>query len=123
MDLAAMIEDYGIGVMATANREGQVNTAVYARPHVIDGTTLVWGMTGGRTYRNLVENPRASFLLRQSGAGFRGARLGLELLRFEETGEMLELVRRRTEDVVGPQAARAVTHVAWFKILETRPLI
>ncbi|TLM65769.1 MAG: pyridoxamine 5'-phosphate oxidase family protein [Deltaproteobacteria bacterium] len=118
-----MFDDYGLGVMATADSEGRVNTAVYARPHVVGDTTLVWGMTDGRTYRNLVQNPRASYLFRQAGGGFRGARFELELLRFEDGGEMLEVVRRRTGDVVGPAAAAAVRHVAWFRIVERRALI
>jgi len=123
VDLSTVLQDYGIGVMATADAGGNVNTAVYARPHIIDATTLVWGMTDGRTFRNLAQNPRAAYLLRQSGAGYRGARLALELLRSEERGEMLEQIRQRTDEVVGPGAGHAVTHAVWFRVVEVRPLI
>lgn len=57
MDLIELFQNPGLGVMATASKDGSVNIAVYARPHVIDQHTLVWGMTGGRTYRNIIENP------------------------------------------------------------------
>ena len=123
MELSAVLQDYGIGVMATADGEGNVNTAIYARPHIVDANTLVWGMTDGRSFRNLKQNPRAAYLLKQSGPGFRGLRLALELLRTEDAGEMLEEIRRRANEVVGPGAGKAVTHAAWFRIAEIRPLI
>ena len=123
MDLAKLFEEQGFGVMATADLSGNVNTAIYARPHVIDATTLVWGMTDGRTFHNIAVNPRASFLFRSSGPGFNGVRLYLELLRTEEEGAMLTRIRQNTDQVVGQGTGRAVTHAAWFRVVEVRPLI
>jgi len=123
MELSELFRNYGLGVMATAAPDGRVNTAVYDRPHVIDSETLVWGMTDGRTFRNVVQNPHASYLFRESGPGFRGVRIGLEQLRTEEQGEMLETIQRNTNEVVGPGAGSAVTHAAWFKVVEIRELI
>jgi len=123
MNLATLFHNYGIGVMATADSDGRVNTAVYARPHVMDETTLVWGMTDGRTWSNIRRNPHASYLFRESGHGFGGVRLGLELLRTEEEGELLAQIKRNTSEVVGPGAGEAVTHAVWFRVVEVRPLI
>jgi hypothetical protein len=123
MNLAKIFQEPGLGVIATADREGHVNTAVYARPHVVDATTLVWGMTEGRTFQNIMQNPGASYLFKQSGPGFQGVRIGLELLRTEETGEMLAQIQRNTDAVVGQGAGQAVTHAVWFRVVETRPLI
>ncbi len=123
MDLAKLFQEQGIGVMATADRLGNINTALYARPHVIDANTLVWGMTDGRTFHNISVSPRASFLFKSSGPGFGGVRLYLELLRTEEEGAMLTRIRENTDAVVGTGAGRAVTHAAWFRIIETRSLI
>jgi hypothetical protein len=123
MDLAILFAAPGLGVMATADRAGLVNTAVYARPHVIDATTLVWGMTDKRTFANISQNPHAAFLFKQSGPGFQGVRLGLELIRTEEHGEMLARIQRNTDEIVGPGAGSAVTHAVWFRVVETRPLI
>jgi Pyridoxamine 5'-phosphate oxidase len=123
MNFSELFQQYGIGVMATADRDGKVNTAVYARPHVIDATTLVWGMTEGRSYRNIAQNPQASYLFRASGPGFQGVRLELELLRTEESGEMLAQIQQNTNEVVGPGAGSNVTHAAWFRVREVRPLI
>lgn len=123
MEFATIFAEQGIGVMATADRSGSVNTAIYARPHVIDATTLVWGMTDKRTFRNISENPHAAYLFKSSAPGFRGVRLSLELIKSEAQGEMLAEIQRNTDAIVGPGAASAVTHAVWFRVVETRPLI
>jgi len=57
------------------------------------------------------------------GVGFSGTRIGLKLTRIENSGEMLHAVRDRTSQIVGPAAAAAVKYVAYFKVVEVRPLI
>lgn len=123
MNLTELFQHNGLGVMATASADGAVNTAVYARPHIMDEQTLVWGMTDGRTYRNISENPRASFLFRVSGPGFSGVRLALALVRTEESGPLLEKIRENADATVGPGTGTAITHAAWFTVTEVRPLI
>ena len=123
MKLAELFESNGFGVMATAGADGDVNTAVYARPHVINETTLVWGMTEGRSFRNLSQNPKAAFLFRIDKPGYRGARLALELIRSEEEGAMLTQIKERAATVVGAGAGLAVTHAVWFRVVEVRPLV
>lgn len=123
MNLSELFQQPGLGVMATAAPDGSVNTAVYARPHVIDETTLVWGMTDGRTFRNIARNPHASFLFKAGTPGFSGVRLALELIRTEEEGEMLAHIKENADTLVGPGTGNAVTHAAWFRVVEVRPLI
>lgn len=123
MNLIELFQQNGLGVMATASKDGTANTAVYARPHVIDNLTMVWGMTEGRTWRNLTENPQASFLFKASGPGFSGVRLALELVKMEESGPMLAQIKENADATVGPGTGDAVTHAAWFTVTEVRPLI
>ncbi len=123
MKLSELFQQPGFGVMATATRDGNVNTAVYARPHLLDETTLVWGMTDRRTFRNISQNPRASYLFRAGAAAFSGVRLTLELIKSEEDGEMLTLIKRNADSVVGPGTGAVVTHAVWFKVVEVRPLV
>ena len=49
----------GMGVLATANREGLVNAAIYARPHVIDEANIALIMSDRLSHLNLQSNPRA----------------------------------------------------------------
>lgn len=124
MNLADLFQQQGLGVMATASQDGTVNTAVYARPHVIDEQTMVWGMTDGRTYRNISENPHASFLFKASVPGFSsGVRLALKLVKMEESGLMLAEIKESADVTVGPGTGAAVTHAAWFTVTEVRRLI
>jgi len=123
MQLSELFQQPGLGVMATSSSDGSVNTAVYARPHVHDEKTLVWGMTDRRTFHNISQNPRASYLFRVGSGGFSGVRLSLELIKSEEDGEMLTLIKHNADSVVGPGTGAAVTHAVWFKVVEVRPLI
>ena len=123
MNLAELFTHPGLGVMSTSSPQGTVNSAVYARPHVIDETTLVWGTTDKRTYQNLTRNPHAAFLFKTSGPGFSGVRLTLELIRTEEEGELLAAIKANTEEIVGPGSGAAVTHAVWFRVTEIRPLV
>jgi len=123
MNLNELFQQQGMGIMVTASKDGSVNTAVYARPNVIDEQTMVWGMTDGRTYRNITENPQASFLFKVSGSGFSGIRLALELVKTEESGPMLAKIKENADITVGPGTGTAVTHATWFTVTEARPLI
>lgn len=123
MNLTNLFTHSGLGIMSTSSSDGKVNSAIYARPHVIDETTLVWGMTDKRTYQNLSRNLHAAFLFKTSSPGFSGVRLTLELIRTEESGELLETIKKNTDEIVGPGSGGAVTHAVWFRVLEVRPLI
>jgi len=123
MNLDELFQQEGLGVMATAGADGTVNTAVYARPHRGEKGELVWGMTEGKTWQNLRENPHASFLFKAEGRGWSGARLKLKLTEIRESGELLELIRQETVRVVSCQAAEAVCHAGYFSVEEVRSLI
>ncbi len=123
MTHAEHLEPGGMGVMATAGVDGAVNTAVYSRPHVTDDGMAAWGMTEGRTYRNVKGNPNASFLYIFPGGGYRGVRLTLRRKEIQESGNILEMIRAQTRESSGEVAATAVKYVTFFEILEQRPLV
>lgn len=113
----------GKGVMATADADGTVNTAVYAPPRMIDDTTAAWGMTERRTYANVRANPNASYLYFAPGDGFQGVRLTLQLKEVADSGEILDEIRARARETSPPGAADALKYVAYFTIVEERPLV
>ena len=123
MKLAELFPEGGRGVIATADVAGLVNTAIYATPQVIDEETLAWGMAEGRTYGNILVNRHASYLYMAPSRGYSGWRLTLEFKEVKDSGELLEEIRENTAKVVSPQAGAAVKHVAYFKVVEVRPLI
>jgi hypothetical protein len=50
----------GTAVLATADSEGKVNTAIYSRPHIFDDGTVAFLMRKKLTHHNLQSNPYAS---------------------------------------------------------------
>jgi len=121
MKLAEYFEQKnGLGVLATADAEGRVNTAIYARPHVEDRDNLCFIMTERKTYANLKENPHASYLFKEEGsAGADGVRLLLRKTREEADAERIkQLMRRRyaPEDV-------GTLHLVHFHVEEILPLV
>lgn len=122
MKLQELFDSPGRGVMATSDAKGVVNTAVYSRPHFVDDDTLAWGMTEGRTYRNIIQNPYASYLFMEL-RGYKGVRLGLRLKEIKDAGEMLDEIREHTADIVSPAAGESVRHLACFTIVEIRALV
>jgi hypothetical protein len=96
MDLAEYFENQkGSGVLATADDQGRVDVAVYARPHVIDRETLAFIMPDRLTHHNLQSNNHAAFLFMERGPGYKGIRLFLTKVREEEDSELLHSIRRR----------------------------
>jgi hypothetical protein len=122
MNLQEALKPGGKGVISTASKAGVVNTAVYAVPHIADGETVAWGMTDGRTWDNVRENPNAAYTYFFPGEGFRGTRLTLTLSRTEDSGEMLAKIRQRAGTTT-PANPEAIKHVAYFKVVEMRPLV
>lgn len=123
MKLTERLQPGGMGVMATAGIDGTVNTAVYAPPHVTEDGTAAWGMTEGRTYRNVQGNPNASYLYIYPGGGYQGVRLTLRRKEVRESGSVLEMIRARTRESSGEGAASAIKYVTFFEILEERSLV
>ena len=123
MKLAELMAPGGKGVMATADVDGSVNTAIYAPPHLGDNGTAVWGMTEGRTNRNVRGNPNASYLYIAPGDGYKGVRLTLKLKDIQDSGSLLETIRSRTRQTSGEGAAIAVKYVVSFEIVEERALV
>ena len=68
----------GFGVLCTADENGKVDAAPYARPHVIDDTHLAFIMSDRLSHANIRKNPYAVYLFKQSGLGYNGKRLYLK---------------------------------------------
>jgi hypothetical protein len=111
----------GSGYLATAGRDGEVNIAVYSRPHVLKDGTLAFGMTSRLTHANLQENPHAVYAFKEEG--FRGRRMYLEKVREETGGSLLQEIRARVNDIVWPGAGADITHVVYFKVVKNLPLV
>ena len=85
----------GTGVLATADGDGKVDAAIYARPHFMEDGTLAVIMRDRLSHHNLQSNPHATFLFMEEGPGYKGKRLFMTKVREEKDSELLYSLRRR----------------------------
>ncbi|MFO7643189.1 MAG: pyridoxamine 5'-phosphate oxidase family protein [Desulfosarcina sp.] len=115
-----------IGALATTNNNGDVNAAVFGSPRMIDQDTVIMAIGDNRSFRNLQENPKASFIVVEPGdspTDWKGVRLYLEVESFERYGELLDSFREKIRKVAGNKSANAIIAAIRFKIKNVRPLI
>jgi len=112
----------GIGVLSTADSNGKVDSAIYARPHVMDDGLLAFIMTDRLTHKNIQSNPHAVYLFKENGPGWTGKRLFLTRVREEQDTDLLQSLRRRKyspEDESGMKPLFLV----FFQLDHERPLV
>ena len=85
----------GNGILATADSNGQVDAAIYARPHFMDDGTIALIMRDRLTHHNLQSNPHACYMFIEKGPGYKGKRLFLSKVREAENSELLQSLQRR----------------------------
>jgi hypothetical protein len=111
----------GLGVLGTADSEGRVDLAIYARPHVIDETTVAFIMSDRMSHRNLEFNPNAAYLFVETGEGYVGKRLYLTRLREETDPERIEAIRRPGREY--GKRTDSEKYLVYFRVDNVRPLV
>jgi putative heme iron utilization protein len=123
MDLKKYFEDArGTGVLSTADGQGRVNVAVYARPHVMEDGTLAFIMSDRLSRHNVEQNPNAAYLFLEDKTERAGIRLNLTKVRESEDADLIARLRRRSyppEDEAGMGKLRLV----YFTVEHQRPLV
>jgi hypothetical protein len=116
-----------IGTLSTANREGDVNVAVFGSPRMIDENSVVMGIGENRSFRNLQRNPKAVFIVMEPGGeemmDWKGARVYLEATDMETEGRFYDEIKKNIANAAGRQAADMIHAAVRFKITEVRPIV
>ncbi len=120
------LQDYfttttGTGILSTSDAAGNVNAALYSRPHFFEDGSIAFIMNDKLSHKNLQENTKAAYLFIESGSKRDGIRLYLEKIREEENAEMIAKLRRHgasDNDAPGKKL-----FLVYFKIIRTRPLV
>ena len=113
----------GIGVLATTDASGQVNQAIYGRPHfpdTNDDETCSFIMSNRLSHDNVKHNPSAAYLFIEKGEGYVGKRLSLSVIGEENDLKKIKAVRRRIIPTVSEEESKYLVH---FHIEGVRPLI
>lgn len=111
----------GRGVLSTADRAGNVNAAVYARPHMMEEQQIAFIMRDRLSHKNIQENPQAAYLFMAEGQGFSGVRLYLEKVSEKENAPEIEELQRRTRSYDKEETGSRF--LVFFKIKKILPLI
>ncbi len=112
----------GIGILATSDSDGNVDMAVYSRPHIIDDKTIAFIMGDRLSHANLQSNPKASYLFREDGDGYNGKRLYLIKINEEKNSKEIEKIRRKKR-YENPEYEKKDKFLVYFKINKIRPLV
>lgn len=115
-------EKSGVGVLATAALSGEVDTAVYSTPHVMEDGTVAFIMRDRLSHKNLLSNPYASYLFMETGGHYRGIRLFLKKIREDNDPELIAKMTRRHLDPEEDKA-RGPKFVVYFTVTGILPLI
>ena len=109
----------GMGILATSDGHGRVNTAIYSRPHTTGERELAFIMTERKSYMNLQENPYASYLYREEGNGYDGVRVSLRRTHEENDPERIRQLARRDYEGKDP----GTLHLVHFEVQDCLPLV
>ena len=112
----------GVGVLATANKDGEVDAAIFSTPHVLPDGTVAYIMRDRLTHKNLQSNPHAHYLFMEEGRGYKGIRLFLKKTREDADPKLLAAMTRRH---LSPDEdrARGPKFIVYFEVTRTLPLI
>lgn len=120
MDLKTYFDNTpGTGVLSTADADGKVDAALYARPHVMEDGSLALIMRDRLTHDNLRVNPYAVYLFIENGPGYKGKRLFLKRLREEQDSDLLKTLLRRQY----PDGKSDTRFLVFFNLENELPLV
>ncbi|KPK42890.1 MAG: pyridoxamine 5'-phosphate oxidase [Phycisphaerae bacterium SG8_4] len=111
----------GIGILSTSDSDGNVNTAIYSRPYVIDEDTVAFSMLERHSYANIQSNPKAAYMFIERGEGYNGKRLYLTMTGEEKDPERIKAIKKQHERAKDDDGK--VRHLMYFSIDRTRPLV
>jgi len=124
MELSEYFEKtQGIGVLATTDASGQVNQAIYSRPHFPeddDDATCSFIMSHRLSHDNVKHNPSASYLFIAKGEGYVGKRLSLAVIGEETDPEKIKVIRHRNIPTISEEEGK---YLVRFQIEGVRSLI
>ena len=127
-----------LGVLSTASNDGRVDSAVFGSPYMIDEKTVVASTAKNRTFENLLENPKAVYLIMErcfenpsaakmnlepgsSVMDWKGIRVYMRMKEYQTSGQMLEMIRSQAASFIGEEAAKILHAAVTFEIYEVRP--
>ena len=111
----------GVGILSTGDSDGNVNSAIYSRPYIIDDTTVAFSMLERVSYANIQSNPKAAYMFIERGEGYNGTRLYLTMTGEETDPERIKTIKQ--QHVKARDDDDKIRHLVYFTVDRTRPLV
>ncbi|HPD58151.1 MAG TPA: pyridoxamine 5'-phosphate oxidase family protein [Smithellaceae bacterium] len=115
-------EAKGVGILATADKSGRVNAAVYGRPHFFGEDTVAFIAAERLTHANLLSNPYAVYLFKETDK-YEGKRLYLTKIREEKDSPLIDEIRRKKYKEVEGKYKAGPKYLIYFKLDKVLPLV
>jgi predicted pyridoxine 5'-phosphate oxidase superfamily flavin-nucleotide-binding protein len=115
-----------VGVLGTANKQGQPNVAYFGSLTLTEEGTVVLGMGDNRSLKNLKENPLAVlFCVTESPVSFNtpGYRLYLRVKEIQNEGPFFDQIKAKIAEHAGDDAAKIIVAAVAFQVTEIRALL
>lgn len=114
----------GFGVLSTADAQGKVDAALYARPHFIDEHTVAFIMADKHSHRNVRENPHAVYLFKEDGPQYHGKRLFLTKVGESDDQNLIANLRRSKHNWPQNKACDSERRfLVQFRVDQVKPLV
>ena len=123
MDLNSYFEKTeGTGILATADSDGTVDIAIYAKPEVINNSTIAFVMKERLSHQNLKTNLHAAYMFIEKGNSYQGYRLYLTKTREEiNTTIVNEFIKRQPE--IADANDDSNKYLVYFQVDDVWPLV
>jgi hypothetical protein len=115
-----------VGVLGTADKQGQPNCAYFGSLRLMDDGSVALGLGNNRSLKNLEENPQAVlFCVTESPVGFEtpGLRLYLKLKEIQKEGPLCNAIKAAIAEKAGKDAAGIIVAAAAFEVTDIRKLV
>ena len=123
MDLKSYFENTeGTGILATADSDGTVDIAIYAKPEVIDESTIAFVMKERLSHQNLKTNLSAAYMFIEKGEGYKGYRLYLSKIREEINSSVVQEFIKKQPVIASPKDD-SNKYIVFFHIENVYPLV
>lgn len=114
-----------LGVLSTSNKAGEVDSAYFGSPSMINESTLVVALGKNKTFANLQENPHACYMIMEPGKSifeWKGLRIYLKMTKCETSGDNVEMMKKIISEKAGEAAGKMIYAAVSFSVASVRPL-
>jgi len=114
-----------LGVLSTSNKAGEVDSAYFGSPRMIDDQTVMVALGKNKTLANLQENPNACYMIMEPGKSifeWKGLRIYMKMTKFETSGDNVDLMKKMISEKAGEAAGKMIYAAVTFSVANVRPL-